>query len=235
MNLFYTQNIDAQHAHLGEEEARHCVQVLRKKVGDQITIIDGNGGWYQGIIVETGKKMCVASIQSSTLAYKKRPFQLRMAIAPTKNIARMEWFLEKATEIGIDEVIPILCKHSERKRIRVDRLEKIILTAAKQSLKAYVPKLHELTTFNDFIKKEAESNTLSYIAHCDYDNNSHLKDQYSVGKDVTILIGPEGDFSKEEVLLAKEKGFQGIGLGKERLRTETAGIVACHIVNLINT
>jgi len=229
MQLFYTQNIKDNMAIFTEEEARH-IKVLRKKTGDVLHFIDGVGGWYKGEIMEVHKKQCVLSILEHSPSYNQRKVHLHIAIAPTKNINRLEWFLEKATEIGIDEITPILCDRSERKKIRNDRLEKILLSAAKQSLKAYLPKLNELTDYQDFIKKENDS--LKYIAYCNDDNLNHLKKEYSSPQNVTILIGPEGDFSEKEIQFALENNYQGISLGDSRLRTETAGIVACHIINL---
>ena len=229
MQLFYTKNIKENMAIFTEEEARH-IQVLRKKAGDKLHFIDGVGGIYEGEVMEVHKKQCVLSILQHTPAYNQRKVHLHIAIAPTKNINRLEWFLEKATEIGIDEITPILCDRSERKKIRNDRLEKILLSAAKQSLKAYLPKLNELTDYQSFIKKENDN--LKYIAYCNDDNLNHLKKEYSIPQNVTILIGPEGDFSEKEIQLALENNFKGISLGDSRLRTETAGIVACHIINL---
>ncbi|MEN8116270.1 MAG: RsmE family RNA methyltransferase, partial [Bacteroidota bacterium] len=155
-----------------------------------------------------------------------------IVIAPTKNIDRFEWFLEKCTEIGIDEITPILSEHSERKVIKPGRLEKIVVSAMKQSVKAYLPKLNELTSFNDLVK--TSDAPAKFIAHCNGGEKPHLKNNIEPGKNVLILIGPEGDFSPAEVELAKENGFKEISLGTSRLRTETAGVVACHIVNLIN-
>lgn len=231
MQLFYTQNIDGNLAIFEEEEARH-IKVLRKVVGDVLHFVDGKGGMYKGEIIEVHKKQCTLSILEHTPSYNQRKTKLHIAIAPTKNIARLEWFLEKATEIGIDEITPILCDRSERKKIRTDRLGKITLSAMKQSIKSYLPKLNELTHFNDFIKMENEQ--LKYIAYCNDDALIHLNKEYSLSENVTIMIGPEGDFSQKEISLALENGYKGVSLGESRLRTETAGIVACHIVNLIN-
>ncbi len=233
MNLFYTIQIEGEYAYFSEEESRHCTQVLRKKVGDIINFIDGKGGMYEGRIDEASKKKCVVQIKSRDLEYHKRSNYLHIAIAPTKNIARMEWFVEKATELGIDEVTPIFCKRSERKKIRIDRLQKIALAATKQSIKAYLPKINEYCRINDFIRENSFSK--KYIAYVNKENDSrHLKEVYSKNEDVCILIGPEGDFTTSEIQLALENGFEAIGLGKSRLRTETAGIAACHIINLIN-
>ena len=229
MQLFFTKNITGNIATFEAEEARH-LQVLRKKIGDQLHFVDGAGGMYLGEIIEVHKKQCLLSILEHNPSYNERKVKLHIAIAPTKNIARLEWFLEKVTEIGIDEITPILCDRSERKRIRTDRLEKITMSAMKQSLKAYLPKLNELTDYQDFIKQNNDD--LKYIAYCNDDALKHLKKEYSSAENVTILIGPEGDFSPKEVRLALENGYKGISLGASRLRTETAGIAACHIINL---
>ena len=231
MILFYTDDVDGNIARLDVEQARHCVQVLRKKEGDAISFVDGAGGFYEGIIQETGKKKCVIQILKTHHAYNKRPFKLHIAIAPTKNINRLEWFLEKATEIGIDEISLIICHHSERRKVRTDRLRKILVAAMKQSLKAYLPILHEPISFKQFVQTP-RINCLKYIAQGA--ENMPLKDNYQAPKDVLLLIGPEGDFSKEEISLAFANGFQGVNLGSSRLRTETAGIVACHTLNLLN-
>lgn len=233
MQLFFCNNIIDGLATLDEEEARHCTQVLRKRLGDQMHFVDGEGGWYEGVIASLNKKNCTIEITKVIQAFQKPKANIHIAIAPTKNIARFEWFLEKATEIGISQVTPLLCQRSERKNIRNDRLEKVLLSAMKQSLKAYLPKLAPLTSFQTFVESFPESEKC-YIAHCGKEVNHHLKDNCLPGQDVTILIGPEGDFSEEEIELAKAKSFQEITLGKSRLRTETAGVVACHIVNLIN-
>jgi len=232
MQLFYTENINGDLARLSVEEARHCVQVLRKRVGDHLDFVDGKGVFYKGEIIETGKKSCVIKILERREEVSARPY-LKMAIAPTKNIDRLEWFLEKATEIGVDEIVPLLCARSERKRIRLDRLQKIVLSAMKQSLKAKLPRLQDLTSFKDFIKQE-HSEVDKFIAYCNDDQLSHLQMTYGAGNSAVILIGPEGDFKQVEIEMAKEQGFQGISLGKSRLRTETAGVVACTVFNLLN-
>lgn len=234
MILFYTTNIKGKIATLEGDEAMHCMKTLRKKVGDRVSIMDGKGSWYDGTLVSTSKKSCDIAIENQRFEESRASFKLHIAIAPTKNINRLEWFLEKATEIGIDEITPILCQRSERKTVRLDRLEKIILAATKQSLKSYVPQLNPLTKLEDFIKKEATEHTQKMIAHCNDGEKVALKNAYESPQNALILIGPEGDFSMEEVELAVENGFNTIGLGKERLRTETAGIVACHTVNLLD-
>lgn len=231
MNLFYTQKISGNLAFLEDEEARHCVQVLRRKPGDAISFVDGLGTFYDGKIVEVSKKACVIEIEAQRTEVP-RDFYVHIAIAPTKNNDRFEWFLEKATEIGIDEITPLLCEHSERKKIRLDRLEKICLAAMKQSLKARLPKLHDLVPFGEFVQQiEAEQ---KFIAHLEEANTPHLKNNCQPTKNTLILIGPEGDFSNTEIKFAKENNYASVSLGASRLRTETAGMVACHIVNLVN-
>ncbi len=236
MQLFYCSKIEGDYAYFGEEEARHCVQVLRKKLGDELHFVDGRGGRYHGEIVETGKKTCVLSIKSKEEAYKNPPTKVHLAVAPTKNIARFEWLLEKATEIGVTQISPLLCQRSERKRIRTDRLEKILVAAMKQSLNAWLPQLNELTPFNQFIQKLDANKDAGqrFVAHCGEDNQIHLREKYQSGTDVIILIGPEGDFSEKEIQLAFQHDFSAICLGPNRLRTETAGIVACHTISLQN-
>lgn len=233
MQLFYTTDIQGDLARFSEEEARHAVQVLRHQVGDTLSFVDGKGTFYTGKIVETGKKKCHLSILTKEEAYKKRSFHLSIAIAPTKNAARLEWFLEKATELGIDRIIPIQCQHSERARVRVPRLEKVLLSAMKQSLKAQLPVLEPLQSFKQLMQEKG-GKVEKYIAHCAEGEKVLLGEKYSPGTDVMVLIGPEGDFSTAEIEWALEKGFQPVSLGKNRLRTETAGIAACTILNYLN-
>ncbi len=232
MNLFYVPEIDGEIVDLPEEEARHVVQVMRKKPGEEIMLVDGKGHWHRLEILETSKKKCAGRILESLQPEDKRDFHLHIAIAPTKNINRFEWFLEKATEFGVDEITPLLCDRSERKKLREDRLEKILVAAMKQSLKAYLPRLNPLTPFKALVSQAFDGQ--QFIAYLDEDVKGHLNENYQKAQNVLILIGPEGDFSPEEVSLAKAKGFLGVTLGKSRLRTETAGIAACHIVNLVN-
>ena len=235
MQLFYTTNIEGDTAWLKEEEARHCVQVLRKKQGDQINLIDGIGGFYLAEIVDARKRECLLKIEKKTEAFGKRPFHLHIAIAPTKNIDRFEWFLEKATEIGVDEITPLICMRSERRKLRLDRLNKILLSATKQSVKAYLPKLNEPAKFIDLIKKENySSDEQCFIATVYKASAKHLKVQSKGGEKTTIFIGPEGGFSPEEIILSLENNFLAVKLGPSRLRTETAGVVACHTMNLLN-
>lgn len=232
MQLFYAHIIKGNQAFLDPEETRHCTKTLRKKLQDTISFTDGCGGLYEGIIVEISKKSCTIEISQQLVSNDNKNFRLHLAIAPTKNINRLEWFLEKVTELGIDEISLLLCQRSERKRIRLDRLEKIILSAAKQSIKSTFPKLNDLIPFKDFIEQQQAA--YKAIAHCNSNDLPHLQQQLhqTPSEDLVLLIGPEGDFSEEEVALALEHGFEEISLGKSRLRTETAGIIACHTVHL---
>jgi 16S rRNA (uracil1498-N3)-methyltransferase len=232
MQLFYVPNISVSEIVLDETESKHAVRVLRLQNGHPVEIIDGSGGFYKAQITDANQKKCRLKIIESQKEFGKKDFHLHIAIAPTKNIERFEWFLEKATEIGIDEITPLLTSHSERKVVNHERLEKILVSAMKQSLKAYLPKLNSLTTLKELIINNKTE--YKYIAYCDEIQKTHLKDLVISGKNTLILIGPEGDFSAEEVKLAIENGFSVVSLGNSRLRTETAGIVACHIVNLAN-
>jgi len=233
MQLFYTTHIEDQMAFLVGEDAKHCVQVLRHRVGDEINLMDGLGGNYRACIMEATKNKVSLRILSQQKTYIHRAAKLHLAVAPTKNISRFEWFLEKATEIGIDEITPILCQRSERKVVKPVRLEKIILAAAKQSKNTILPKLNPMIKLGDFFKEEPIESTQKFIAHCEKDNEVHLMEKYQANQDVIILIGPEGDFSPVEIKQSFEKGYIPISLGTSRLRTETAGMVACHTINLL--
>jgi len=231
MSLFYVPALSSGFV-LPEEESQHAVKVLRMQVGDTLTVVDGAGGFYKARITNPHPKHCAFEITDTILEYGKRNYRLHIAIAPTKNIERLEWFIEKATEIGIDEITPIVCRFSERKVIKAERLEKIIVSAAKQSVKAYFPKLNPLCTFDELIKTCQASQ--KFIAHCYEEDKRLLQTEIQPSEDVLILIGPEGDFSKEEVQKALSLGFIPVSLGNSRLRTETAGVVACHTVCLRN-
>jgi 16S rRNA (uracil1498-N3)-methyltransferase len=234
MQLFYAHKIEASKAFLDPEETRHCTKTLRKNINDMISFTDGCGQMYEGRIVDFNKKSCTLEIIKTFETTDKRNFKLHLAIAPTKNINRLEWFLEKATEFGIDEVTFLLCQRSERKKIRLDRLEKVVLSAAKQSLKSIFPKVNDLTKLKDFIPKAKAD--FKGIAHCNTPDLPHLKNVLKQEvTEILLLIGPEGDFSEAEVALAKEHGFEEIGLGTSRLRTETAGLAACHTVHLVHS
>jgi len=200
--------------------------------GDSIKLTDGHGQLFEAVIEKAVSKECKVKILSSILQARERDYKIHIALAPTKNISRMEWFLEKATEIGIDEITPLLCEHSERKAIKPERLEKIIIAAAKQSQKVYFPILNPIKTFNRMMQNPVKGQR--YIAYLDRENNPSLKEVYQPGKDVQILIGPEGDFSAVELGIAKNSGFVPINLCESRLRTETAALYACFMINCLN-
>jgi 16S rRNA (uracil1498-N3)-methyltransferase len=231
MALFYVPNLASGNI-LPEEESQHAVKVLRLQAGDNITVVDGSGGYYKAVITNPHHKHCAFEITETQLEFGKRNYKLHIAIAPTKNIERLEWFIEKATEIGIDEITPVICRHSERKIVKEERLEKIIVSAAKQSLKAYFPKLNPLCTFDQLLQKHTASQ--KFIAHCYEEDKRLLQTEITKSSEVLILIGPEGDFSMEEVQKAISLGFKPVSLGESRLRTETAGVVACHTVAIMN-
>lgn len=231
MYLFYTPDILTSNV-LSEEESQHCVRVLRYTRGDEILLTDGKGNTYTARITNPHPKHCEFEVLTQEKQQKAHDFYLHIAIAPTKNIERMEWMVEKCTEIGVDEITPLLCRFSERKQIRTDRLEKIVLSAAKQSLTPYLPKLNELTDYDTFVRQATEET--KFIAHCYKEEKRDLKDEIKRGKSVLVLIGPEGDFSEQEVEEALALGFVPVSLGNSRLRTETAGVVACHTAVLIN-
>ncbi len=233
MQLFYAPEQQGEHYFLNEEESKHCTRVLRLRSGDHIFLTDGKGNLSEGIIDTSGKGNISVKVSSTENEYQKRNYYLHLAIAPTKNIDRFEWFLEKATEIGIDEISPILTDHSERKKIKLDRLEKIVIAAMKQSLKAYKPIVNPLIRFSDFIKEKHGEEEL-FIAHCYKKERFNLKTIYHAGKNSIVLIGPEGDFSEREIDVALANNFRPVTLGESRLRTETAGIVACHTIYLLN-
>ncbi len=234
--LFFTPSFDGKSTSftLPEEESQHAVKVLRMQAGETIHLIDGRGGLFEAEITHPHHKRCEVKIIHSEFEYEKREAYLHIAIAPTKMNDRMEWFLEKATEIGINEITPIICDHSERKEVKLARMEKILISAMKQSVKAYLPKLNPSCTLKQFLSDQ-HGNTQKFIAHCYNENKLDLKDSYKSKEDALILIGPEGDFSMEEVNLAIQNEFTPVSLGNSRLRTETAGIVACHTFNLLNS
>lgn len=233
MQTFFTPGIHSRSYQLDENESSHCIKVLRLSKGDFINLIDGKGGFYEAKIIEPNEKKCIVEVITAYQNYGKRNFFLHIAIAPTKSMDRFEWFLEKATEIGVDEITPLLCYHSERTIIREDRLRKIIVSSMKQACQAYEPRLNPTRRFVDFMNKSRKGQ--KFIAHCLDSNKEILGKSISPRKDLTILIGPEGDFSKEEIKLAKKSGFHEVSLGTSRLRTETAGVIACHTCHLINS
>jgi 16S rRNA (uracil1498-N3)-methyltransferase len=234
MHVFYTPDIQESSVYvLNEEESRHCSKVLRLVIGDKVFLVDGKGGLYEAEIASESKRNVSLSILRVTYNYQQRNYNIHIAIAPTKNIDRIEWFLEKATEIGIDEITPIICERSERKIIKEERLERVITSAIKQSLQAYHPILNPAISFDNFLKQDF--NAVKMIAHCiDDEHRVFMNEVVKTGQRYLILIGPEGDFSPKEIQMALDAGFTPLTLGKTRLRTETAGLAACFELNYIN-
>lgn len=232
MHVFYTPDILTK-AELPEEEAQHCTRVLRLNTGDEIALTDGKGHFYKAEITTATNKRCLVAIKETIFQEPLWPCHLHIAMAPTKNMDRTEWFAEKATEIGFDELTFLNCRFSERKVIKADRIEKILVSAIKQSLKARLPLQNEMMSFDKFVSQDFKGQ--KFIAHCYEGEKPLLKDVLRKGEDALVLIGPEGDFSEEEVAKAIQQGFIPISLGKSRLRTETAALVACHTMNLINS
>jgi 16S rRNA (uracil1498-N3)-methyltransferase len=234
MQLFYTPDIDPSHPHyiLNEEESKHCIRVLRMEAGSAVQLIDGRGGFYTGSILDPHPKRTVLQINSAEQAFNKRNHYLHIAIAPTKNIERMEWFAEKATEVGIDEITPLICQRSERKELKVERVNKIITSAMKQSIKAYHPLLNEPMTINQLLTKPFEGQ--KFIAHCEKGEKIALGSALKKKDRYLILIGPEGDFTSAEINDALLKGYKAVTLGESRLRTETAALEACFEINFLN-
>tara|TARA_R110002167_G_scaffold187802_2_gene389149 strand:- start:3391 stop:4101 length:711 start_codon:yes stop_codon:yes gene_type:complete len=234
MQFFYTPNLDESTTECTFDpvESRHIVKVLRKKVGESLYITNGKGLLFEAKISVADGKKCKAEIVSSTKKARNTS-SLHMVVAPTKMNDRYEWFLEKATEIGVDEITPIICDRSERRVIKTERMEKVLQTAMKQSLRTYLPQLNEAITFDKFLARPITGQL--YIAHCEEDKKVSLTTLLaSPNTKTTILIGPEGDFSPNEIRMALEKNYLPISLGESRLRTETAAIVACTIVNMIH-
>ena len=231
MHVFYTPDI-ATNVEMPEEEVGHCLRVLRLTTGDEVTLTDGKGNFYKAVISAATNKRCQLKVIETIPQEKGWNGWLHVAMAPTKNMDRTEWFAEKATEIGFDELTFLNCRFSERKVIKTERIEKILVSAIKQSLKANKPILNEMMDFNKFITQEFKGQ--KFICHCYEGEKKLLKEAIVPNEDALILIGPEGDFSEEEVAKAMEAGFQPVSLGKSRLRTETAAFVASHTLNLFN-
>lgn len=233
MQLFYTTNISGSVATFSREESAHCLRVLRMRQGDTLSFTDGKGNIYEGLITGVDLSAMTVSVTDIVAGAGKRDYRLHVAISPLKNEDRLEWFIEKAVEIGIDEITPLICSRTEKRRIRKERLEGIVMSAMKQSVKATLPLLNEPATFNELINRD--HNFCRLIATCD---DAHRRVAISTvagpGKDLLILIGPEGDFTDEEVYRAIEAGFTPVHLGPSRLRTETAGVAACCSVYFAN-
>lgn len=233
MQLFYTPDITENYPDFTfpREESKHIVRVLRKKEGDILNITNGNGWLFKAEIEVANPNKCKARVVSKELQPRRR-YQLHMVVAPTKMNDRYEWFLEKATEIGVDSITPIICDNSERKTIKVDRFNKIIQSAMKQSLQCYLPKLNDPKSFKEFMS--ATITGQKFIAHCEESERNYLKTVLTEPQEITILIGPEGDFSVKEIKMAMSNDFIPVTLGRSRLRTETAAIVACHSIAFLN-
>ncbi|WP_136481242.1 16S rRNA (uracil(1498)-N(3))-methyltransferase [Cognatitamlana onchidii] len=233
MQLFYNANITEETTQFTfqKEESKHIIKVLRKSSGDVLHITNGKGWLFTAELVIPNIHKSVARIVSKALQ-PERGYKLHLAVAPTKMNDRYEWFLEKATEIGIDSITPIICDHSERKVIKPERYDRILQSAMKQSLNCYLPKLNPAISFKDFMFQNVSGNL--FIAHCEETSKKTLKEMLDPQEDITILIGPEGDFSAKEINLALANNFIPVTLGPNRLRTETAAIVACHSAAFIN-
>jgi 16S rRNA (uracil1498-N3)-methyltransferase len=232
MHVFYTPDLAGNEYTLNEEESKHCSKVLRLGTGDVVHLINGVGGLFEAEITVVGKKHVSLKIIKSQLDFGKRNHHLHIAVAPTKNIDRLEWFLEKATEIGIDEITPLLCDRSERKIIKEERLEKVITSAVKQSLTGYHPQLNPTISYTDFIKQQHSGD--KFIAHCLPGDKPYISALTKPFQSYLILIGPEGDFTSSEINIALQSGFKAVTLGNTRLRTETAALAACFEVNYLN-
>lgn len=232
MIIFYAPCLSTC-SELPEEESGHVVRVLRHTVGDEIDVVDGNGMWYHCRIASAHPKHCSVEILSSH-SDSHWPYRVELAIGPTKNLDRMEWWLEKSVEIGLDRFVPLRCRFSERKELKTERMRKIAIAAMKQSLKATLPQIDEMTDIRRFIEEPFDGQ--KFIAHCMDNQPRHLLSHLvQKGRDVRILIGPEGDFSQDEVSFALQNGYLPISLGDQRLRTETAALVSVHTVHLINS
>lgn len=232
MHIFYTPDIHTDFYTLSEDESKHCTRVLRLQQGDTVYLVDGVGGLYTAIIQDAASKKCQLQVIDKQIEYGKLPYYAHIAVAPTKNMDRMEWFVEKAVEIGVSEITFLLCEHSERRNLRLDRLEKIAVSAMKQSQKGYMPLLNDMTPFRRFIQKSLPEST--FIAHLEDDATQSIKSYYTYGQPHCILIGPEGDFSQEEIAASYATGIRPVTLGQSRLRTETAALVACHTLNVLH-
>lgn len=232
MDLFFSPETRIGDFVFSREESKHISRVLRKKKGDELKLTNGKGYIFTGKIIDDHPAKCLVNISDSMQIPKNRPFYLHLAVAPTKNMGRFEWFLEKATEIGIDEITPITCDHSERVHINTDRLEKVMVAALKQSQQLWLPKLNSLRPLRDLITDDFKGQ--KFIAYVDPENLTSLKSACTPKQDSIVLIGPEGDFSGDEVKSAILEDYLQISLGENRLRTETAALVACHTINLLN-
>jgi 16S rRNA (uracil1498-N3)-methyltransferase len=234
MQLFYAPDIAQNELYiLSHEESAHCTGVLRFSSGQDIILTDGMGLFYKACIESIEKKQVIVTIKSKEQITKQRNYYLHIAMAPTKSIDRFEWFLEKATEIGIDEITPLISENSERSTLRLDRMERVMVAAMKQSYKAYLPRINPMVSYQRFIEND-HPDTQLFIASCADGDRRLLQNVYLKSKNALILIGPEGDFTGHEIEQAKTLGYISVSLGNSRLRTETAGIAASHTFYLLN-
>jgi len=233
MQIFYAPGIKGDTYVLDEKESKHCIRVLRMAKGTAVKLIDGKGNLYEGIISKPDAKECLITVGRVISDFEKRPYRLHIAVSPLKNSDRFEWFIEKSVEIGIDEITPVICKNTEKQTVKHERINNIIISAMKQSLKANLTVFNKICSFESFINNRFTGG--KYIAHCNAEiERKVLSKVYSKGDDAVILIGPEGDFTDEETKLSITKGYRSVHLGSSRLRTETAGIAACHSIYLLN-
>ncbi len=229
---FYSDHVFDETIILPEDEAHHALNVLRKHQGDNIITVDGKGGWYKTILETDNIKNCKLTIVDKREEFGKPNHYIHIAMAPPKSHDRTEWFVEKAVELGIQEISFVLSQYSERNNIKLNRIKSRAISSMKQSQKAYLPQINDMLTISDFM--ETCSNSEKYIGYLENVDTIFLSNSAKPGNNYCVLIGPEGDFLQDEVDLARSVGFQSISLGQSRLRTETAGIAACHILNIIN-
>jgi 16S rRNA (uracil1498-N3)-methyltransferase len=233
MQIFYAPDISGNDFTLDEKESGHCIKVLRMKSGAPVKVIDGKGNLYDAVIVNPDPRRCSLAVTGVIRDFEKRDYRLHIAISPLKNYERFEWFIEKSVEIGVDEITPLICANTEKPGIKKERVSNLIISAMKQSLKSTLTILNEPCMFHDFIKNNHTETRM--IAHCSSEfPKSRIGDVYTAGNNALLLIGPEGDFSKEEIITAISSGYNSVHLGSSRLRSETAGIAACHSIYYIN-
>jgi 16S rRNA (uracil1498-N3)-methyltransferase len=234
MELYYSKQVEGNEARLDETESGHLARVMRHRPGDVISLTNGEGNLFEAVIVDASPKSAIVKLLQEIRSEAASPL-IHIAIAPTKNIDRFEWFLEKATELGVTEISPLITRRSEREKLKHDRLQKILISAMKQSLRLRLPKLNEMASLQNFLLLHSSGGQQKLIAHCRQPDLSALKKIYQPNAPVILLIGPEGDFTADEITLAEENRYVSVSLGKARLRTETAGLVALHTIQLLNS
>jgi 16S rRNA (uracil1498-N3)-methyltransferase len=233
MHIFYAPDITGDYYILDDNESKHCIRVLRMTKGTIVRLVDGKGNLYEGYISNPDSKKCTIAVTGIIKDFEKRNYRLHIAISPLKNPERFEWFIEKSVEIGIDEITPLICRNTEKPGIKLERINNLIISAMKQSLKTTKTILNDPCLFTDFLNKDSAGTRM--IAHCNSSfNRNKISDIYSKNENAIILIGPEGDFSEDEINNATVADFRQVHLGQSRLRTETAGVAACHSIYFIN-